>query len=880
MADGVELNNELVEKFLDENHEFAKSYYQRKATSAMVDNWMSSRSQQPGSRAMQVNHIQRETTKPPTIIKTDGEFNDDRLNSIFGPTREGRKHYLPRRKSTLVDLDEKELFMELIRDIANELDINMLSHKILVNVSILTNADRCSLFLVRGSRENKVLVSKLFDVTSESTLDQVIRSEDDQICVPLGVGIAGHTAATGETINIKDAYSDPRFNREVDKATGYKTYSILCMPIKSHDGEVIGVAQIINKISGEHQFTEKDEMVFKNYLTFCGIGITNAQLFEISVQEFKRNQILLQLAKGIFEDQSNLDVCVYNIMSESLELLDVERCMVFLIDDSCKGQKVIFSKAFDLNSHAVDENGANTTQTHWLMNTGIAAIVASTGKAINIPDANADSRFNPEADIESDFKTKSILCMPIFDTSQMIIGVAQLLNKNNGKPFTEGDENLFEAFAIFCGLGIHNAQMYEQACKLLAKQSVAMEVLSYHASAHQGEVDKIMKEKIESADYYKLYAFEFNDFDLTDDETILSSLRIMFELGFMNAVHAKLETVCRWLLSVRKNYRPVIYHNWRHAFNVAQSMFTMLTTGNMRRFFCDLEVFALVVACYCHDLDHRGTNNAFQTKTESPLAQLYGTSTMEHHHFDHSIMILNSEGNNIFEHLSPEDYRKTIKILEHAILSTDLALYFQKRGNFEKLVHSGSVDWTGDSNRQLLRAMMMTACDVAAITKPWELQQKVAELVASEFFEQGDMERFQLNSEPIPMMDRKKKDELPKMQVGFIDFICLPVYSIFYDLEPCLKPFYDGCANNRKNWQALADKGSIEEAKEGQQKEVNNNNNNNNQQKEPRTGKDSKPIETAQVTSPGKSQTNDLTGGADKKMRGNVAKKSKMCAIL
>lgn len=207
MADGVELNNELVEKFLDENHEFAKSYYQRKATSAMVDNWMSSRSQQPGSRAMQVNHIQRETTKPPTIIKTDGEFNDDRLNSIFGPSREGRKHYLPRRKSTLVDLDEKELFMELIRDIANELDINMLSHKILVNVSILTNADRCSLFLVRGSRENKVLVSKLFDVTSESTLDQVIRSEDDQICVPLGVGIAGHTAATGETINIKDAYS-------------------------------------------------------------------------------------------------------------------------------------------------------------------------------------------------------------------------------------------------------------------------------------------------------------------------------------------------------------------------------------------------------------------------------------------------------------------------------------------------------------------------------------------------------------------------------------------------------------------------------------------------------------------------------------------------
>lgn len=108
------------------------------------------------------------------------------------------------------------------------------------------------------------------------------------------------------------------------------------------------------------------------------------------------------------------------------------------------------------------------------------------------------------------------------------------------------------------------------------------------------------------------------------------------------------------------------------------------------------------------------------------------------------------QGNNIFEHLSAEDYRTTIKILEHAILSTDLALYFQwvsfvmlashfcwhlfipfcinlnrKRGNFEKLVHSESTNWSLDGNRELLRAMMMTACDVAAITKPWEIQQQV-----------------------------------------------------------------------------------------------------------------------------------------------------------
>lgn len=104
----------------------------------------------------------------------------------------------------------------------------------------------------------------------------------------------------------------------------------------------------------------------------------------------------------------------------------------------------------------------------------------------------------------------------------------------------------------------------------------------------------------------------------------------------------------------------------------------------------------------------------------------------------------------------------------------------------------------------------MTACDVAAICKPWEIQQVVAKLVASEFFQQGDIERNQLHVEPIvrippnliivmsvsfqPMMDREKKDELPKMQgewksreihrefvlclVGFIDSICLPLYKV------------------------------------------------------------------------------------------------------
>lgn len=77
--------------------------------------------------------------------------------------------------------------------------------------------------------------------------------------------------------------------------------------------------------------------VFRRYLTFCGIGIQNAQLFESSVLEYKRNQILLALARSIFEEQSNLECLVTKIMTEARELLKCERCAVFILDtDHCE----------------------------------------------------------------------------------------------------------------------------------------------------------------------------------------------------------------------------------------------------------------------------------------------------------------------------------------------------------------------------------------------------------------------------------------------------------------------------------------------------------------------------------------------------------------
>lgn len=86
-------------------------------------------------------------------------------------------------------------------------------------------------------------------------------------------------------------FQDPRFNSEIDRKTGYQTRLILCMPICNYEGDVIGVAQIINKTDDSLEFSNHDVEVFERYLTFCGIGIQNAQLFEVSVLEYRRNQV-------------------------------------------------------------------------------------------------------------------------------------------------------------------------------------------------------------------------------------------------------------------------------------------------------------------------------------------------------------------------------------------------------------------------------------------------------------------------------------------------------------------------------------------------------------------------------------------------------------
>ncbi|GFO18550.1 phosphodiesterase [Plakobranchus ocellatus] len=218
-----------MELWLDDHPEFVHDYFARKAHKSMVDGWLlahalsgadnlstSGTSSKASSgantpvRKISAQDFERGGILNPIVSTVDGlpTFIGPSTSSTPTPSSKSRR----RSKSELKALDEKELMYELVIDICNDLDVTSLCYKILQNLCILLNADRCSLFLVKGTT-NKYLASKLFDVTSDSEFESVCDREDE-IRIPLGTGIIGYVAKTGEVVNIPDAY-EPVHNKVI-----------------------------------------------------------------------------------------------------------------------------------------------------------------------------------------------------------------------------------------------------------------------------------------------------------------------------------------------------------------------------------------------------------------------------------------------------------------------------------------------------------------------------------------------------------------------------------------------------------------------------------------------------------------------------------------
>eukprot|EP00795_Rhopilema_esculentum_P000240 gene240-9880_t len=187
-------------------------------------------------------------------------------------------------KAEMIIKRKNECLLSVTRNLFTHLDnLDSILRKIMEEARNITNAERCSLFLVDQDRDE--LVAKVFD--GETTKDD----EENELRIPLSHGIAGHVATTGKMLNIPDAYSHPLFYREVDIQTGFKTRNILCFPIKNEaDATVIGVSQLCNKRNGLC-FTAFDEQLTESFATFCGLSLVQSLLYQKAMESQHRSKL-------------------------------------------------------------------------------------------------------------------------------------------------------------------------------------------------------------------------------------------------------------------------------------------------------------------------------------------------------------------------------------------------------------------------------------------------------------------------------------------------------------------------------------------------------------------------------------------------------------
>ena len=341
---------------------------------------------------------------------------------------------------TLVDVSRTVAALDTLDEILTSL--------VTMTAAVL-RSERATLFL------NDSTTNELYSRSMTDQGPREIRMLNDK-------GIAGKVFQTGQGLVVNDAYAHPDFNPEVDETTGYGTRQILCAPIRTGRGELIGVAQVLNRIDG--QFADDDLQLLEAMTTQAALALTSSQRDERSRAQTAKEMEFVDLVADI-TSEIDLDALLLRVMAEATAMLDAERSTLFLHDSS----------ASELVARVAEGNGVD--EIRFPDSVGIAGTVFTSGETINIPHAYADLRFNPAFDTQTGFFTRSILCVPLVNKAGDTIGATQALNKRGG-PFTAEDEQRLRAFTAQVAIALENAKLFDDVQRVKNYNNAVLESMT------------------------------------------------------------------------------------------------------------------------------------------------------------------------------------------------------------------------------------------------------------------------------------------------------------------------------------------------------------------------------------------------------------------
>ncbi|XP_030016810.1 calcium/calmodulin-dependent 3',5'-cyclic nucleotide phosphodiesterase 1C isoform X2 [Sphaeramia orbicularis] len=229
------------------------------------------------------------------------------------------------------------------------------------------------------------------------------------------------------------------------------------------------------------------------------------------------------------------------------------------------------------------------------------------------------------------------------------------------------------------------------------------------------------------------------------------------------------------------------YHNLMHAADVTQTVHYLLLKTGMVHWLTELEIFAMIFAAAVHDYEHTGTTNNFHIQTRSDTAILYNDrSVLESHHVSAAYRLLQDDDEmNILYNLSKDDWRELRALVVEMVLATDMSCHFQQVKAMKNFLQQPE----GIDKPKALSLLLHTA-DISHPAKSWDLHHRWTTSLLEEFFRQGDKEA-ELGLPFSPLCDRKST-MVAQSQIGFIDFIVVPTFTVLTDMmERIVTPLID-----------------------------------------------------------------------------------------
>jgi adenylate cyclase len=385
-------------------------------------------------------------------------------------------------KQVVTEVEQKLIIVNQTLSMLDSQGFETVLQEMLQSITLKTGellgADRTTIFLLDEEKQ------ELWSIVAAGEGDRTL-----EIRIPADKGIAGEVAVNKKVVNIPfDFYDDPRsiFAQQQETRTGYRTYTMLALPLLSEEGKLVAVVQLLNKLKSHHGdestplenridlcgFSHADEQLFQEFALSIRLILESSRSFYVATQKQRAAAALMKAIKSLSQSSLDLEDTLKRVMDEAKELMNADRSTLWLLN----------SDRTELWTKLPQADGSKK-EMRVPIGRGFVGQVAASGKTLNIAFDlynHLDSGTAKQLDQQNGYRTCSLLCMPVFNADQKLIGVTQLVNKKktgdfpNYNPahwprapecfqasFDRNDEDFMEAFNIQAGVALQNAQLFD-----------------------------------------------------------------------------------------------------------------------------------------------------------------------------------------------------------------------------------------------------------------------------------------------------------------------------------------------------------------------------------------------------------------------------------